>query len=96
MSKIIEYPKSKFTYNEDKLSECECRECGWTTEEEQYLVCPECNGEDLVIYSCHEGCICAMCDNEFDIWEDCYLYITPDLSEVTMICEDCYDKLEED
>lgn len=95
MSKLIEYPKSKFTYNEDELSECECRECGWSTEEEQYLTCPECNGEDLVIYTCIEGCVCRMCNNEFDMWEDYYSYVTPDFDNI-VICEDCYDKLEED
>lgn len=99
MGRIIEYPKSKFTYNEDELSECECRECGWSTEGEEYLVCPECNSEDIVIYSCHEGCICEGCDHEFDIWEDCYSYVTSNsinTIDIIMICQDCYDELEED
>ena len=95
MNKLIRYSKSDFTYTEDEFMKCECRDCGWTTEEEEYLVCPECNGEDLVTYSCHEGCTCDICEHEFDIWEDCYTHISP-ISVINMICQDCYDKLEED
>lgn len=95
MNKLIRYSKSDFTYTEDEFMKCECRDCGWMTEDEQYLVCPECNGEDLITYSCHEGCICDICEHEFDIWEDCYTYISPTF-DINMICKDCYDEMEED
>lgn len=95
MNKLIRYSKSDFTYEEDEFLECECRDCGWTTEDEQYLVCPECNREDLITYSCHEGCIYDICEHEFDIWEDCYTYISPTF-DINMICKDCYNEMKED
>ena len=94
MNKLIRYSKSDFIYTEDEFMKCECRDCGWTTEEEQYFVCPECNGEDLITYSCHEGCTCDICEHEFDIWEDCYTYISSTF-DINMICKDCYDEMEE-
>lgn len=94
MNKLIRYSKSDFTYAEDEFMKCECRDCGWTTEEEQYLVCPECNGEDIISHSCHEGCICDICEHKFDIWEDCYTSIFPTF-DVCMICKDCYNELKE-
>ena len=95
MNKLIRYSKSDFTYTEDELMECVCRDCGWTTEDEECLVCPKCNGEDIISYSYNEGHICDICKHKFDIWEDCYTHISP-ISVINMICQDCYDKLEED
>lgn len=94
MSKLIEYSKLEFTYTEDELMECECNFCGWIFSDER-LTCPKCNSEDIVNYSCHEGCICDICEHEFDMWEDYYSYVTPEFDNI-IICEDCYDKLEED
>lgn len=94
MGRIIEYPKSKFIYHEDEFMECECEKCGWCSEEDFHLTCPECKSEDIINYSCNEGCVCESCDHEFEIWEDCYTLVID--CDITMICKDCYNKLEEE
>lgn len=97
MSKLIRYSKLEFTYTKDELMECECNFCGCIFSDER-LTCPKCNSEDIVICSCHEGCICDVCEHEFDIWEDCYTHISPitPTLDVYMICKDCYSELKED
>ena len=93
MNKLIRYSKSDFEYTKDELLEYECNSCGYVFNDET-LACPKCNSGDIISHSCHEGCICDICEHKFDIWEDCYTFIFPTF-DVCMICKDCYNELKE-
>jgi len=85
--------KSNLEFEEDSIIYIECDDCGTICEDEEFFdeeICPECGGM-LLITTSHEGCECAKCGTTLDCWQSAYR----DVVEGFLICEHCYNKLDQ-
>lgn len=89
---MSKYKAKDFDFEEDFLISAECEECGFVTDDEDCIKCPECGGY-LINETSHEDCSCAICNHHIDMWEDAYIHKND--SDV-LICKDCYEELEDE
>ena len=83
------FKKKDFIFEEDFLISAECEDCGYLTEDEDEVSCPECGG-DLINETSHEDCTCAICGGHLDMWEDAYR--NREDTDI-LICKECYAEL---
>lgn len=87
------FKQSDFVYEEDCVINAECKDCGNTFDiDDEDEICPECEGNNLIYETSHEGCECALCKCTFDMYVDGYRH---NKDNDILICTDCYEELEE-
>ena len=81
---------SRFTINENYITNCECTQCGVSMAAEEQPddnVCPYCEQDTEFIYEwANDGRVCSECG--LDIDNDCYID-----DEGNVLCEKCFDTL---
>ena len=83
--------KSDFYFEEDYVIGGECEACGHR-EDNEFDECPKCGSDEIMNDTSHECIECAICGKMIEMWEDAYR----NHEECDkLICEDCYEELED-